>query len=407
MEIFILLLIIGLILFFISKAKKRGPNKSIQKSYGIRESEKTKVIIEPDEYIPIVIEQFEVVSEKEIGDAEAEIINTKDAEKERALLYALRVSKIVPKIKNMKSLSSRWNTACEGTTGYGLNYAIKSLHHQRVLSFLSQIYLQRFAELTNEMILKASSVADTRKTLQAKQNVFVRVINNLKKYYDEFFEYELPGLKDQINFTVNFINSFIESITTSASINSPYFLRTLAIHKAKNIKSKFPLFLDVETTGLSKDAEVIEISIIDSKGSVLLDTLIKPNTPISPGAERIHGMSDEDVKTAPNLYDVWNNQVIDIIKNKIICTYNFKFDSRVLLYSLFKNGIHSHGMKGFCIMMLAADFCGKWDENWRQNRWMKLQDVANKLKISLPNNLHRASADAQLTRTIFNQIANA
>ena len=407
MEIFILLLIIALILFFISKAKKRQPNESIQKTYGIREPKKTKVIIEPDEYIPIVIEQFEVVSEKEIGDAEAEIINTKDAEKERALLYALRVSKIVPKIKNMKSLSSRWNTACEGTTGYGLNYAIKSLHHQRVLIFLSQIYLQRFAELTNEMILKASSMADTRKTLQAKQNAFVRVINNLKKYYDEIFEYELPGLKEQIDFTVKFINSFIESITTSAYNNSPNFLKALAIHKAKNIKFQSPLFLDTETTGLSNDAEVVEISFIDSNGSVLLDTLIKPDNPISSGAERIHGISNEDVKTAPNLYDVWNNKIIDIIKNKIICVYNFNFDSRVLLYSLCKNGIHSHGMEGFCIMKLAADFCGKWDENWRQNRWMKLQDVANKLSISIPNNLHRASVDAQLTRSIFNRIANA
>jgi DNA polymerase-3 subunit epsilon len=400
MKIFMLLIVVGLILYFISKAIKGQPT-----SQANRESNKVRINVTPDKLVPMVIEQFEVVSENEIGGSEAELVAIKDAEEERALLYALRVSKIVPKIKSMKSLANRWNTACEGAAGYGLNYGTKSSHHQRVLNFLSEIYLQRFAELTNEMILKASNTADARKTLKAKQNSFIRVIDNLKKYYDEFFEYELPGLKGQIDFATNFIKSFIESITISSSIGSPSFLRALAINKAKNIKSQSPLFLDTETTGLRNDAEVVEIAIIDSSGSVLIDTLVKPTRPIPPDAERIHGISNEDVKTAPNLYDVWNNQIKDVVKNKIICIYNFNYDSRVLLHSLFEYGIPSHGMEGFCVMKLVADIFGRWDELMKQNRWIKLQDAADRLKISLPDKLHRASSDAQLTRIIFNQIA--
>ena len=47
--------------------------------------------------------------------------------------------------------------------------------------------------------------------------------------------------------------------------------------------------LDTETTGLYDDAEIVEISIIDENGGVLLDTLVKPLKPIPAEATAIHG----------------------------------------------------------------------------------------------------------------------
>ncbi len=39
------------------------------------------------------------------------------------------------------------------------------------------------------------------------------------------------------------------------------------------------MILDTETTGLY-DAEIVELSIIDTAGNVLLDTLVRPTRPI-------------------------------------------------------------------------------------------------------------------------------
>ena len=57
--------------------------------------------------------------------------------------------------------------------------------------------------------------------------------------------------------------------------------------------------LDTETTGLYDDAEIVEISIIDENGGVLLDTLVKPLKPIPAEATAIHGITNEMVATAP------------------------------------------------------------------------------------------------------------
>ena len=59
------------------------------------------------------------------------------------------------------------------------------------------------------------------------------------------------------------------------------------------------LVLDTETTGL-KQAEVIEVSVINTKGEVLLDTLVRPRTSyMNPHAQRVHGISLGELETQP------------------------------------------------------------------------------------------------------------
>lgn len=74
---------------------------------------------------------------------------------------------------------------------------------------------------------------------------------------------------------------------------------------ANRILAKNPVFLDTETTGLGCSDEIVELSVIDARGDVLIDTLIKPVQPISPDAEAIHGISNEMVRNAPAFAQVW------------------------------------------------------------------------------------------------------
>src|SRR5690606_16006245 len=64
------------------------------------------------------------------------------------------------------------------------------------------------------------------------------------------------------------------------------------------------LILDTETTGLGQ-AEVIELSVIDTRGTVLLDTLIRPRTGVmNPYAQRVHGITLEMLTDQPTWPEV-------------------------------------------------------------------------------------------------------
>ena len=229
--------------------------------------------IPPLSYVPIVLDQFEKTDEFEIGELEMGLARM-GYEEEKSLLYALRVSTLAPGIKTMKTLASRWGTAMSGAGGYGLLMGRSSPNHTRVFQFLTEMYLQRFAELSHEIVAKAASSSAERKTMKAKQNAYIRAADRIENARDAFSEIELPGLQEQVSITVRLLNRYAELIEDpSKSLKSPDLLRLLAIQKAKRIHSMHPVFLDVETTGLDEQAEIVEVGVVDSEGSTLLDSL--------------------------------------------------------------------------------------------------------------------------------------
>jgi exodeoxyribonuclease X len=67
--------------------------------------------------------------------------------------------------------------------------------------------------------------------------------------------------------------------------------------------------IDIETTGLDPaTSEIIEIASVDMvRGGGItnaMDTLVRPDRPIPPGASAVHHIVDEDVKNAPPLAEV-------------------------------------------------------------------------------------------------------
>jgi DNA polymerase III epsilon subunit-like protein len=69
------------------------------------------------------------------------------------------------------------------------------------------------------------------------------------------------------------------------------------------------VFLDTETTGLGhfQQAQVIQIAIVDAKGQVLLDTLVKPEyTPVEEDARGIHKITNEELEAKGKPWtEVW------------------------------------------------------------------------------------------------------
>jgi DNA polymerase III subunit epsilon len=90
------------------------------------------------------------------------------------------------------------------------------------------------------------------------------------------------------------------------------------------------LILDTETNGIGKSSEVIEVSVINTKGEVLLDTLLKPKImTMNPFAERVHGISLDMLHGAPSWPEIFP-QLRALADRRTILAWNASFDAGVL-----------------------------------------------------------------------------
>lgn len=179
------------------------------------------------------------------------------------------------------------------------------------------------------------------------------------------------------------------------------------VQKAQELWRSNPVYLDTETTGTDTTAEIIEIGIVDSNGSILLEELVKPRGGISADAQRIHGITPQDVAKARPWTEVWP-EVEAILKGRPIGAYNSDFDLRLLKQSNKRSWLPwtLEDSQFFCIMKLYARFHGEWDYKRNNFRWHSLEAAGRQSGIRLPNS-HRACDDALLARALLEYLSKA
>lgn len=177
-----------------------------------------------------------------------------------------------------------------------------------------------------------------------------------------------------------------------------------AILKARQLLAQNPVFLDTETTGLGRQAEIVEIAIVDTNGMVLFESLVRPVRPIPADVYAIHGISNDMVRTAPLWNQVWS-QARQFVENRVVAIYNAEFDLRLMQQSMAAvGGSWSGRISSHCLMKLYAEFRDHYDPIKRGHKWFSLEDARKNAGLSLPNS-HRAVADSLLARAILYHIA--
>lgn len=89
------------------------------------------------------------------------------------------------------------------------------------------------------------------------------------------------------------------------------------------------LILDTETTGLDENAEIVEITIIDNLGNILINELIKPKNKIPQQAIDIHGITNEMVKDKQP-WTYWKDTIESILNNNECYIYNKGYDTKLM-----------------------------------------------------------------------------
>jgi DNA polymerase-3 subunit epsilon len=185
--------------------------------------------------------------------------------------------------------------------------------------------------------------------------------------------------------------------------------RTEVIDQARKWYYEDFFFLDTETSGKSDIDQVIEIAIVDSYGTVILNTRVRPTVAINPEAQAIHGISEADLVSAPFISEIQVDglSLLDWLDSHQVVTYNAEFDARLITQS-FK----AHNLRGIdpgfhvfqCAMKLYAKWNGEKHAKSGDWKYVTLTDAAVRMGLDdMPD--HSAVKDAMTTFEIISALA--
>jgi DNA polymerase III subunit epsilon len=156
--------------------------------------------------------------------------------------------------------------------------------------------------------------------------------------------------------------------------------------------------LDTETTGLEWNAQVVQIAVVDPEGNALMETLIRPTCAIGAGAQAIHGITAEQVASAPTLAEMWPTLYAILRRAAAIIIYNAAFDLARLNASLAPYALalpEAITARCQCAMLRYAAWYGDWSDYHGNYRWQRL-----------PGGDHSAAGDARATLALIHTMAN-
>ncbi len=166
-----------------------------------------------------------------------------------------------------------------------------------------------------------------------------------------------------------------------------------------SLESARRAFLDVETTGLSPAMgdRVVELGMIVCQGATEISRsshLINPGRAIPWDAQRVHGISDQDVAGSPPFKEIAEGIKSTLVDSWIV-GHNVRFDTGFIAMEL---------QQADCsvVPLGCLDTCQLASALWDFPNY-KLETVVNALGIPATR-LHRALDDASVTREVFHRV---
>ena len=184
-----------------------------------------------------------------------------------------------------------------------------------------------------------------------------------------------------------------------------HLLRTIIRGLAEEMSAEAPwreleiALLDVETTGRDPAHDrVIEVGIVVGRGGEVTaryNWLLNPGIPIPQEARDVHGITDEQVASAPT-FEAVAHEIADALRGRVPAAYNAEFDKGFLLSEYARL---EKAMEGKLPPALRRDISWVDPLVWAREiqadaKSRALSEVAQRLGITLEK-AHRASEDAE------------
>jgi DNA polymerase III epsilon subunit-like protein len=168
------------------------------------------------------------------------------------------------------------------------------------------------------------------------------------------------------------------SVKTKESINFAEVRQQASTWAKERLHDRNTIIVDTETTGiLSQDpnTEICQLSVINTKGQPVLSLLVNPGRPIPLAVTKIHGISTEDVSSAPFFKDI-SYLLYQTFYKKHLVAYNAKFDIHLIWHLLEKYNCPKPECEISCAMEEYARWNGVWDERKEDFKWQRLPKLS-------------------------------
>ena len=153
--------------------------------------------------------------------------------------------------------------------------------------------------------------------------------------------------------------------------------------------------IDIETTGGAYNEEgITEIAIHRYDGFEVVDTfisLINPERAIQPYVQKLTGINEQMVRTAPKFYQV-AKRIVEITEGSILVAHNAPFDYRILRTEFRRLG-YDFQRKTLCTVDLSKMLIPEAESH-------SLGKLVRSLGIPVSDR-HRANGDALATLRLF------
>jgi DNA polymerase III subunit epsilon len=171
----------------------------------------------------------------------------------------------------------------------------------------------------------------------------------------------------------------------------------------KLLAGEFVIF-DSETTGLEAHDEFIQVGVVDHTGAVLVDALVRPQAPIHPKAQAVHGFSAADLADAPPFTEVFP-ALRDALTDRTVIAYNVDFDSRILFQACRRYALHDVPVASWqCAMKRYAGYLGRWNPRYNSFKWVRLTEACALEGIPI-SDAHTAAGDCLMTLALLKAMA--
>lgn len=293
--------------------------------------------------------------------------------------------------------------ADKGFVGFNLNeaverlgvdkYIVKKLEKAKVLDVVDYYKVRAYGRYLNCPYYNINQVIELSKL--SKEEIESKIRKPTKKQLENIEKareiYKKKRTCSKCGFVVNTLQDLTDGICKSCKEDEYYSYMIDKIINDRKVwmnNRKDYIILDVETTGLDDD-EVIEISIIDLKGTVLFDTLIKPKRLIPIEATYINGISDDMVKDSPT-FDLVYNEFKKVIEGKSIIGFNIQFDIR-MIYNTMKIYDIKDRLNNITIDLMEQEMTIN-----HTDRYISLVNSVNNYKGEEIHQIHRAVNDCYI-----------
>lgn len=157
---------------------------------------------------------------------------------------------------------------------------------------------------------------------------------------------EISELYQKLSFQIQMISNRISRLPRVADKKHVQWACTVLTMK--------PLFLVLDTTGLSTDSDIIRVFIRDENG-VVFDSLINPlRQPLSANS-RFTGIRQNDLENAPTLSESWDKIQL-ILRGRYILAYNLQFVKDRFEENAKYYGLPEICLIGRCLQRFASEY---------------------------------------------------